>query len=210
LGPLVTEFVCNFGRENARPIQHAHRQSAPYLTWGRGDWFRVRNVTQIEFQKSRRCAKSGCPLPSESSRVTPRDTTKPSLAPASLSGLLSCCPSWKFRRSSAAVATSRADRRLPRSGWGDRHRRWGRGRPKADQRVGPRLAETGWGQIHDRQLSIPCLGKRSSREERDRNPKPAAEPASQPMNTEKTNGESTPPAITSFSPARSAASSPRK
>src|SRR5215471_16806069 len=23
LGPLVTEFVCNFGRENARPIQHA-------------------------------------------------------------------------------------------------------------------------------------------------------------------------------------------
>jgi hypothetical protein len=32
----------------------------------------------------------------------------------------------------------------------------------------------------------------------------------QAMNTEKTNGESTPPAITSFSPARSAASSPRK
>jgi hypothetical protein len=23
LGPLVTEFVCNFGREDARPIQHA-------------------------------------------------------------------------------------------------------------------------------------------------------------------------------------------
>ena len=23
LGPLVTEFVCNFGRENARPMQHA-------------------------------------------------------------------------------------------------------------------------------------------------------------------------------------------
>jgi len=23
LGPLVTEFICNFGRENARPIQHA-------------------------------------------------------------------------------------------------------------------------------------------------------------------------------------------
>jgi hypothetical protein len=22
LGPLVTEFICNFGRENARPIQH--------------------------------------------------------------------------------------------------------------------------------------------------------------------------------------------
>ena len=40
--------------------------------------------------------------------------------------------------------------------------------------------------------------------------KPAAEPASQPMNTEKTNGESTPPAITSFSPARRGASSPRK
>jgi hypothetical protein len=36
------------------------------------------------------------------------------------------------------------------------------------------------------------------------------EPASQGMNTENTNGESTPPAITSFSPARSAASSPRK
>jgi hypothetical protein len=43
-----------------------------------------------------------------------------------------------------------------------------------------------------------------------RNAKPAAEPASQPMNTENTNGESTPPAITSFSPARSGASSPRK
>src|SRR5262245_19645380 len=85
-------------------------------------------------------------------------------------------------------------------------RRWGRGRPKPDQRVGPRLAGTGWGQIHDRQVSA----KRSSRKERDRNPKPAAEPASQPMNTEKTNSESTPPAITSFSPARSGASSPRK
>src|SRR5215467_5884344 len=35
-------------------------------------------------------------------------------------------------------------------------------------------------------------------------------PACQPMNTEKTNGESTPPAITSFSPARSGASSLRK
>jgi hypothetical protein len=23
LGPLVTELICNFGRENARPIQHA-------------------------------------------------------------------------------------------------------------------------------------------------------------------------------------------
>jgi len=33
---------------------------------------------------------------------------------------------------------------------------------------------------------------------------------SQAMNTEKTNGESTPPAITSFSPVRSGASSPRK
>ena len=32
----------------------------------------------------------------------------------------------------------------------------------------------------------------------------------QAMNTEKTNGDSTPPAITSFSPARSCASSPRK
>jgi hypothetical protein len=41
-------------------------------------------------------------------------------------------------------------------------------------------------------------------------PKPNVEPAPQPMNTEKTNGESTPPAITSFSPARSGASSPRK
>jgi hypothetical protein len=58
--------------------------------------------------------------------------------------------------------------------------------------------------------SFTLLGKRSSREERDRKPKPAAEPASQPMNTEKTNGESTPPAITSFSPARRGASSPRK
>src|SRR5262249_2600296 len=37
----------------------------------------------------------------------PRDTTKPSLAPASLSGLLSCWPSWKFRRSCPAAATSR-------------------------------------------------------------------------------------------------------
>jgi hypothetical protein len=46
--------------------------------------------------------------------------------------------------------------------------------------------------------------------ERDRNPKRAVEPASQAMNTEKTNGESTPPAITSFSPARSGALSPRK
>jgi hypothetical protein len=54
------------------------------------------------------------------------------------------------------------------------------------------------------------LGKRSSREERDRNPEPAAEPGPQAMITEKTNGESTPPAITSFSPARSGASSPRK
>jgi len=33
---------------------------------------------------------------------------------------------------------------------------------------------------------------------------------SHPMNTEKTNGESTPPAMTSFSPARRGASSPRK
>src|SRR5215471_5169681 len=106
---------------------------------------------------------------------------------------------------SDAVATSREGHRSPRSGRAARHRRWDRGRPKPDQRVGPR-----WGQIHDRQSSTPCFGKRSSREERDRNPKPAAEPASQPMNTEKTNGESTPPAITSFSPARSGASSPRK
>jgi hypothetical protein len=37
----------------------------------RRDWFRVRNVTAIEFQKSRRCGESGGPLPSESSRVTP-------------------------------------------------------------------------------------------------------------------------------------------
>ena len=35
-------------------------------------------------------------------------------------------------------------------------------------------------------------------------------PACQSMNTEKTNGEFTPPAITSFSPARSGASSVRK
>src|SRR5262249_35283298 len=56
-----------------------------------------------------------------------------------------------------------------------------------------------------------CLvAKEKSRAERDKNPKPAAEPVSQPMNTEKTNGESTPPAITSFSPARRGASSPRK
>jgi hypothetical protein len=43
----------------------------------RRDWFRVRNVTAIEFQKSRRCGESGSPLPSESSRVTPRDTRNP-------------------------------------------------------------------------------------------------------------------------------------
>jgi hypothetical protein len=51
---------------------------------------------------------------------------------------------------------------------------------------------------------------RSCRAERDRHPKPPVEPAFQVMNTEKANGESTPPAITSFSPARSGASSPRK
>jgi len=34
-----------------------------------------------------------------------------------------------------------------------------------------------------------------SRAERDRNRKPATEPASQAMNTEKTNGDSMPPAI---------------
>src|SRR5215467_14015625 len=67
-----------------------------------------------------------------------------------------------LRRSSSAVATTRADRRLPRSGGGGRHRRWGRGRPKPDQRVGPRLAETGWGQIHDRQSSIPCFGNEAA------------------------------------------------
>ena len=39
---------------------------------------------------------------------------------------------------------------------------------------------------------------------------PGCRTGSQAMNTENTNGESTPPAITSFSPARSAASSPRK
>ena len=39
---------------------------------------------------------------------------------------------------------------------------------------------------------------------------PPAIRAFQPMNTEKTNGESTPPAMTSFSPARRGASSPRK
>src|SRR5262249_22567610 len=44
---------------------------------GRRDWFRVRNVTAIEFQKLRRCGESGGPLPSESSRVTPRDTRNP-------------------------------------------------------------------------------------------------------------------------------------
>ena len=41
-------------------------------------------------------------------------------------------------------------------------------------------------------------------------PKACRRPASQATKTEKTNGESTPPAITSFSPARSGASSPRK
>src|SRR5215831_17585657 len=88
-------------------------------------------------------------------------------------------------------------------------RRWKPGRAQGNFAPGPawwRVAETGWGQILDRQSSISCFGKRSSREERDRNPKPAGEPISQPMNTEKTNGESTPPAITSFSPARSGAS----
>jgi hypothetical protein len=33
-----------------------------------------------------------------------------------------------FRRSSAAVATSREGHRLPRSGRAGQHRRWGRGR----------------------------------------------------------------------------------
>jgi hypothetical protein len=38
---------------------------------------RVRNVTAIEFQNRVRCEGSGCPLPSESSRVTLRDTHIP-------------------------------------------------------------------------------------------------------------------------------------
>jgi hypothetical protein len=37
--------------EACRPVA-ANRESAPYLISGRGNWFRVRNVTPIEFQKS--------------------------------------------------------------------------------------------------------------------------------------------------------------
>ena len=31
LGPLVTEFVCNFGREDARPIQLLRRPSRSHV-----------------------------------------------------------------------------------------------------------------------------------------------------------------------------------
>jgi hypothetical protein len=100
-----------------------------YFTLHCDDWFRVRNVTPIEFQKSRRCGESECPLASESSRVNPRGTQIPTSSPGLAAGasflvgrcwcgdlgtIPACCRrilkfrrvARIFRRSSAAVATS--------------------------------------------------------------------------------------------------------
>jgi hypothetical protein len=62
------------------------RSSAP--TSGRGDWFRVRNVTAVEFQKSRLLSREWASITVRFVTVTPV-THKPSLAPASLPGLFS-------------------------------------------------------------------------------------------------------------------------
>jgi hypothetical protein len=59
-------------------------------------------------------------------------------------------------------------------------------------------------------LGIDWQNEAAGKSETETQSLPPDQLASQPMNTEKTNGESTPPAITSFSPARSGASSPRK
>jgi len=82
--------------------------------------FRVR--TALEFQTSRCWGESGCPLPSDSSRVTPRDTTNPNLAPASLPGLFPDWPRAKRQSGELRPPDVQAILRRPSSPGEENHR----------------------------------------------------------------------------------------